>query len=416
MAGTRAAQAAPFSSLIDLQCARCGTAWPADAIAQLCSCGSPLLARYDVSLAARTLTRENLARRPRDLWRYHELLPVRDPARIVAIGESVTPLTRLDKLGNALGLAHLYIKDEGLLPGGSFKARGAAVGVSRARELGVSAFAMPTNGNAGAAWSLYAAKAGLQAHIVMPARAPQLSRSACALAGARVYSVNGLINDAGKIVAKAVAKYGLYDASTLKEPYRIEGKKTLGFEIAEQCGWEPPDVIVYPTGGGVGLIGMQRAFRELAEAGLLKPRMPRFIAVQSSGCAPIVRAWEQGDAVSTQWEGANTVAFGINVPKALGDFLILRILKECAGAAIAVDDADILRYQSLLAQREGIYASPEGGAALAAVVDLLRSGTVSRDERIVLVNTGSGALESGGIPAVIPVLEPDDEISIPASL
>ena len=291
-----------------------------------------------------------------------------------------------------IGLRPLFCKDESQLPTGSFKARGAAVGISRARELGVRAFAMPTNGNAGSAWSAYAARASLRATIVMPTSAPEIHQLQCRAFGARVMLVDGLISDAGRLVAQLVAEGGDYDASTLKEPYRIEGKKTLGFEIAEQFDWNLPDAIVYPTGGGVGLIGMHKAFVELQALGLLDERLPRFFAVQSSGCAPIVAAWENGDEVSTPWNAATTIAFGINVPKAIGDFLVLRILRDTHGAAIAVDDARIVEYQAMLINHEGVLACPEGGATLAAVARAHQDGLIADDERVLIINTGSGAL------------------------
>lgn len=409
------APAPPFSALAHLECARCKTVCACEVPAQLCGCGGPLLARYDLDEAARSLTRTALADRPQALWRYHELLPVRDPAQIVSAGETITPIVPLAHSSKLPHFGELHLKDEAVLPTGSFKARGAAVAVSRARELGVTAFAMPSNGNAGAAWAVYAAEADMQAHIVMPLQAPPATFLACQRAGAHVYAVNGLINDAGRIVAKAVSRYGWYDASTLKEPYRIEGKKTLGFEIAEQFAWDLPDVIVYPTGGGVGLIGMFKAFCELQAIGLIEKRMPRFVAVQSSGCAPIVRAWRDGKSTSETWQGAHTVAFGINVPKALGDFLVLDILRKASGLAVAVDDDLIVAHQLLLAQREGLSPSAEGGATLAAAVTLRDQGVIGSDERVLLINTGSAVLGFGGIAPAIPVLEPDGEISITAS-
>ena len=350
-----------------------------------------MLARYDLKRAAMSLTRESLAHRANDLWRFRELLPVRRDDAIVSLGERPSPILHLRHVGTNAGVEALFCKDEGLLPAGSFKARGAAVGVSRARELGVKRFAMPTNGNAGSAWSLYGARAGMRATIAMPRSTPAIHRTICSLAGAEVILVDGLITDAGRIIATVVADDAAYDASTLKEPYRIEGKKTMGFEIAEQFAWDLPDAIVYPTGGGVGLIGMHKAFRELQAIGLLDPRMPRFFAVQSTGCAPIVKAWNERRESSTPWEEASTVAFGINVPKALGDFLVLRILSETGGGAIAVDDALILEYQRRLIQLEGVLACPEGGAALAAVAQAQRAGAIGARERVLIINTGSGA-------------------------
>jgi threonine synthase len=352
----------------------------------------PLLARYDLPLVQKSLTRESLEHRAPGLWRFRELLPVRNEDFIVSLGEHMTPIIPLQRIGRELDLSRLFLKDEGLLPTGSFKARGAAVGVSRAKELGVSALAMPSNGNAGIAWSMFAARAGISAVIVLPALAPSYYRAACALAGAKVFLIDGLIGDASRAVRNAAARNGLYNASTMLEPYRVEGKKTMGFEIAEQFDWDLPDVIIYPTGGGVGLIGMHKAFCELREIGLLPDRMPRFVAVQSSGCAPIVAAWRERRETSTPWQGAATVAFGINVPKALGDFLILRILYETEGCAVAVDDDAILEYQRLLMSQEGVLACPEGAATLAAAGLLRTEGLIGADQRVLIVNTGSGAL------------------------
>src|SRR5579864_2728859 len=382
------------SALISLECSRCGRIDDPDAVAQLCACGGPLLARYDLGAAARTMTRDSLRARPEGLWRYRELLPVRGEDAVVSLGEPATPIVPLKRLGESLGLRRLFLKDEGLLPTGSFKARGAAVGISRARELGVLTFAMPTNGNAGAAWSMYAARAGMRATIVMPVAAPAVHRMQCELAGARVTLVDGSIGDAGKLVAQAVRDESVYDASTLKEPYRVEGKKTLGFEIAEQFNWDLPDVIIYPTGGGVGLIGMHKAFQELRELGLIE-HLPRFVAVQASGCAPIARAWHERRESAAAWINPHTVAFAINVPKALGDFLILRILNESGGCAIAVEDDEILEHQRALVSGEGVFACLEGGATLAAAARLRRQGEIGPDERVLLINTASGALSSG---------------------
>lgn len=378
----------PSSALARLECTRCQREFDPDEVQQVCRCGGPLFARYDLAAAQRSLTRDSLRHRAHDLWRFRELLPVRSDDAIVSLGERETPIISLRRSGEAIGLAHLFLKDEGLQPTGSFKARGAAVGVSRARELGVTAFAMPTNGNAGSAWSMYGARAGMSATIVMPAVAPAIHKMQCTLAGAKVFLVDGLIGDAGRLVAQAVERDKLYDASTLKEPYRVEGKKTLGFEIAEQFEWNLPEVIVYPTGGGVGLIGMHKAFCELQTIGLLGKRLPRFIAVQSSGCAPIVAAWREHRESAMPWEHAATVAFGINVPKALGDFLILRILYETGGRAVATDDGAILEYQRALIAQEGVLACPEGGATLAAAALLRREGGIAPDERVLLINTG----------------------------
>ncbi len=380
----------PRSALAELACAKCDARYDADRVQQLCTCGGPLLARYDLGRAAETLTRETLHDRPQSLWRYSELLPLRDPANIISLGERKTPVLPLDRIGASIGLKRLYLKDEGQLPTASFKARGACIGVSRALELGVKAFAMPTNGNAGGAWAAYAARAGMAAHIVMPKAAPNINRLECEMAGAEVQLVDGVISDAGRVVAQLVAERGFYDASTLKEPYRIEGKKTMGFELVEQFDWDVPEVIIYPTGGGVGLIGIDKALQELQAMGLLGERMPRFVAVQATGCAPIVKAWQEHAEFSTFWENAHTAAFGINVPKALGDFLVLRALYETGGAAVAVEDEKILEAQRRLAATEGIFACPEGGATLTAAQTLYEQGWIRPDERVLLINTGSG--------------------------
>jgi threonine synthase len=296
---------------------------------------------------------------------------------------------QLRSAGSAIGLDRLWVKDEGALPTGSFKARGAAIGISRAKELGVSAFAMPTNGNAGIAWTAYGVRAGIEAHIAMPIAAPEEKFRECAFAGAYVSLVDGLITDAGKLVAQWVAEHGYYDASTLKEPYRIEGKKTLGFEIAEQFEWNVPEAIVYPTGGGVGLIGIHKAMLELRAMGLIGERLPRMVAVQSDGCAPIVRAWQQGERVSTPWQGARTIAFGINVPKALGDFLVLEAIAQSQGSAISVSDAEILRANTALEREDGFAGCLEGAATYAAAAALRSSGWLRDGERVLLINTGA---------------------------
>ena len=374
------------SALSHLECGRCGTRYDADKPQNLCECGTPLLARYDLD-SITTSTSDIAARRP-DLWRYRELLPVRDRRHVVSLGEGMTPILPLRSYGARIGVPDLLVKDEGALPTGSFKARGAAVGVSRALELGIDRITMPTNGNAGAAWATYAARAGLQSLIVMPQDAPKITRMECALAGARLYIVDGLIGDAGKLAAQAVAD-GWFNTSTLKEPYRIEGKKTMGLEIAEQLGWRMPDVIVYPTGGGVGLIGIRKALDELLTLGWLTGKLPRLVAVQASGVAPIVRAFEQGADTAEPWENAETVAFGINVPSAIGDFLILSAIRDTDGTAVAVDDAELLAAQAECASTEGVLMCPEGAATLAAVARLRSSGWLDGSEEVVVLNTGS---------------------------
>ncbi|WP_310831851.1 threonine synthase [Paenibacillus pedocola] len=394
-----------YSYLSHLECPQCGDHYEAEKVQQLCVCGSPLLVRYKLDKLKEDLRREELDGRKADLWRYHELLPVVDEANVVTLGEGMTPLLELPRLGDDYGLSSLFMKDESLVPSGSFKARGAAVGVSKAKELGVKKLAMPTNGNAGAAWALYSARAGIEATIVMPQDAPKITRSEVALAGARLYLVNGLISDAGKIVAREVADKGLYDASTLKEPYRIEGKKTMGLEIAEQLGWEMPDVILYPTGGGVGLIGIYKALQELKEIGWLEGRLPRLVAVQAEGCAPIVKAWEEKAERSEFWPDSETAAFGINVPKALGDFLVLKAVYETDGAAIAVSDAEMSLEQAKIARLEGSFICPEGAAAFAAARKLAQNGWIKPDERVVVLNTGAGIKYPDSVQIDPPLLE-----------
>jgi threonine synthase len=381
----------PYSALSHLECARCGARHDAARVQGLCSCGSPLLARYDLGQAAAQVDRADIARRPADLWRYHELLPVSAAARVVSLGEGMTPLLAMPRLGRALGVPGLLMKDEGLIPTGTFKARGASVGVSRAAELGVAGLAMATNGNAGAAWAAYAARAGLPSLIVMAAGAPAINRAECRAAGAELRVAGGGIAEAGRLVAAEVpARPGYQDVSTLKEPYRIEGKKTMGFEIAEQLGWRVPDVIVYPTGGGVGILGIHKALRELRELGWIGPRLPRLVAVQATGCAPIVKAFASGAAESEPWPDPRTVAFGITVPKALGDFLVLDALYATGGTAAAVADEALLADQRAAAQLEGILLCPEGAACVTAVRELRASGWLSGDDEVVLLNTGTG--------------------------
>ena len=397
----------PYSALSHLACARSGATHDAARVQGLCSCGSPLLARYDLGRVAAQVDRADIARRPADLWRYHELLPVSAAARVVSLGEGMTPLLAMPRLGRALGVPRLLMKDEGLIPTGTFKARGASVGVSRAAELGVAGLAMATNGNAGAAWATYAARAGLPSLIVMAADAPAINRAECLAAGAELRVPGGGIAEAGRLAAAEVpARPGYQDVSTLKEPYRIEGKKTMGFEIAEQLGWRLPDVIVYPTGGGVGIIGIYKALQELRELGWTGQRLPRLVAVQASGCAPIVKAFASGAAESEPWPEPRTVAFGITVPKALGDFLVLDALYATGGTAVAVDDDALLGDQRTVAQLEGSLICPEGAACVTAVRALRASGWLSGDDEVVLLNTGTGLKYPHTLPHDAPAPTP----------
>jgi threonine synthase len=367
--------------------------YDADRVQGTCSCGSPLLARYDLRQVAGRVSPHEIAGRPADLWRYHELLPVRQAGHVVSLGEGMTPLLPMPRIGRVLGVPGLLMKDEGLLPTGTFKARGAAVGVSRAAELGVAAIAMPTNGNAGAAWSVYAARAGMRALIVMPVAAPQITGAGCAAAGAELYLVDGGIGDAGVLVAETLTRRpGYQNTATLKEPYRIEGKKTMGLEIAEQLGWRMPDVIVYPAGGGVGLIGIHKALRELLELGWVRGELPRLVAVQAAGCAPIVTAFQAGATKSEPWPDPKTVAFGLTVPKPLGDFLILEALYATGGTAVAVTDEALLADQHAVARLEGSLICPEGAACFTAVRQLRASGWLSGTDQVVVLNTGSALI------------------------
>ena len=380
-----------YSALSHLACAQCGARHDATQLQGACGCGSPMLARYDIERVAAHVDRDEIALRPANLWRYHELLPVSGAGRVVSLGEGMTPLLAMRRLGRALGVPRLLMKDEGLLPTGTFKARGASVGVSRAAELGVSGIAMSSNGNAGAAWAAYAARAGIPSLIVMAAGAPTITRAECTAAGAELRVADGDIADAGRLVAVAVtARAGYQDVSTLKEPYRVEGKKTMGFEIAEQLGWRLPDVIVYPTGGGVGIIGIYKALLELRELGWTGRQLPRLVAVQAAGCAPIVKAFASGASRSEPWPDARTVAFGLTVPKALGDFLVLDALYATDGIAVAVDDEALLADQRQVARLEGTFICPEGAACITAVRQLRESGWLSEADEVVVLNTGSG--------------------------
>ncbi len=384
--------ARPYSVLSHLECARCGAVHDAGVVQGLCGCGSPLLARYDLARAAALVDRADIGRRPADLWRYHELLPVSGAGRVVSLGEGMTPLLAMPRLGRTLGVPGLLMKDESLIPTGTFKARGAAVGVSRAAELGVAGVAMATNGNAGAAWAAYAARAGLPSLVVMAADAPAVNRAECLAVGAELRMADGSIADAATLVAaETPARPGYQDVSTLKEPYRIEGKKTMGLEIAEQLGWRLPDVIVYPTGGGVGIIGIHKALLELRALGWTGQRpLPRLVAVQSTGCAPIVTAFAAGASESERWPDPRTVAFGITVPKALGDFLVLEALYATEGTAVAVDDAALLADQRQVARLEGTFICPEGAACVTAVRLLRESGWLAEADQVVVLNTGTG--------------------------
>jgi threonine synthase len=379
-------------NVVELECSACGKKYDASVEQHLCTCGKPLLARYDLRRAAATLTLDGLKSRLRTLWRYAEVLP-NDPP--VSLGEGMTALVHAERLGATIGckqgsLKRLFIKDEGLNPTGSFKARGMTAAVSRAKQLGAKALATPTAGNAGGALAAYAAAAGLPAVIVMPADTPSANVMECQAFGAKVVKLNGLISDCGKYVAEHKDREGWYDVSTLKEPYRIEGKKTMGYELWEQFGGKLPDVILYPTGGGVGLIGMCKAFDEMQEMGWIGAERPRMVAVQAEGCAPIVKAWEAHQDSAQFFPNAATVASGLRVPGPLGDQLILSMLRQTKGTALTVTDDEMLEAGRELASREGIFAAPEGAATVIAARKLAASGWIKPEETVVLFNTGTG--------------------------
>jgi threonine synthase len=385
-----------------LECSLTGEHYPADRLHGLSSAGKPLLVRYDLDGISHALPRAALAERPQTLWRYRELLPVRRSDNIVALGEVVTPIVPLPRLAGRLAKGgEILVKDEGRLPTGSFKARGLALAVSMAKELGVAHMAMPTNGNAGAAMAAYCARAGIRATVFCPDDTPAVNIREIAMQGAAVYLVDGLIDDCGKLVAEGEKHVGWFNCSTLREPYRIEGKKTMGIELAEQLGWELPDVIFYPTGGGTGIIGMWKAFAELEAIGWIGNKRPRMVVVQASGCAPMVKAWAEGVEHAPRWENAHTFAAGIRVPQAVGDFLILRAVRDSGGFAIAVEDEAIARAWREVAAAEGLLLCPEGAATYAAYRQALADGRVGPGERAVLFNCATGLkypLPEAGIP------------------
>lgn len=379
------------SYISHLECSACGTTYDHHQLMNVCpQCGKPLLARYDLETARQHLTREQLTNRPANLWRYAELLPVQNSAYRFTLGEGFTPLLPLNRLGAALGMTHLYAKDEGINPTGSFKARGLALAVSRAAELGVQAVAVPSAGNASSALAAYAARAGLPAYTFLPEDVPQAFIVEARLLGAEVTLVKGLITDCARLVRQGVDEGRWFDVSTLKEPYRVEGKKTMGYELAEQMHWQLPDVIVYPTGGGTGIVGIWKAFDEMEALGWIGSQRPRMICVQSTGCAPMVRAFEAGADSAVPWQNADTIATGLRVPSAIGDFLILRAVRDSGGTAIAVTDDEIRASQAEIGRLEGILVAPEAAATLAGLRHLIDQRAVSPDERVVLLITGNG--------------------------
>jgi threonine synthase len=372
-----------------LVCSRCGNTFAANQLLNVCECGAPLLVRYDLAAVRATWKKQDTAKGPSSMWRYAPVLPA-DAAEAVTLDEGWTPLTQVKTLQREFGALDLWVKDEGRNPTDSFKARGLSCAVTMAKKLGVKKLAIPSAGNAASALAAYAAVAGLEANIFMPIDVPQANFIECKAFGANVTLVNGLISDCGKIVAERKDREGWFDVSTLKEPYRIEGKKTMGYELAEQMNWELPDAILYPCGGGVGLIGMWKAFAELEELGWIGSKRPKMIAVQAEGCEPITRAFQQNAPVSEFFQNASTVASGLRVPKALGDFLVLNAVRESSGMALSISDEEMLDAGVQLATAEGIFAAPEGGACVAAVRQLLKTGFLKPQERIVIYNTGSG--------------------------
>jgi threonine synthase len=396
------------STLTHLECTNCHERYDADQLHNLCSaCGKVLFARYDIDQVRKTLTKESMVERPRNLWRYHEFLPVREPSFRLTLGEGGTPLLEVSDLQDSFGFARLLVKDEGRNPTGSFKARGLCAAVSRAVELGANDLALPTAGNAGAALSAYAARAGKTATVAMPVDTPETIQAECRAYGARVLLVDGLINDAAKIVRAGVEAFSWFDMSTLKEPYRVEGKKSMAFELVEQLGWVVPDAIVFPTGGGTGIVGMWKAFDELEAIGFIGTKRPKMFVVQSEGCAPLVHAFEKGWQHAEPWAKAKTHAPGIRVPVAIGDYLILDAIRRSQGAAIAVREHEMLEAVSSTARREGLFVSPEAGAAIAGTRKLRESGLLKESDMTVVFATGSGLMHTELFAASQEAIDPN---------
>ena len=401
-----------FSYLTHLACSKCECSSPSEQLQTVSACcGKPLLAHYDLARARREWSRASLGGRPAAMWRYHEVLPAPEEGAIVTLGEGMTPLLVCERLGAALGFAgaRVLVKDEGQNPTGSFKARGMSAAVTRARLLGAKALAAPSAGNAAAALAAYAARAGLSAFLFMPQDAQESAKVQVAASGAALYLVQGLIHDAGAIVAALKEERGWFDVATLKEPYRVEGKKTMGYELAEQLDWRLPDALIYPAGGGTGIVGMWKAFEELEALGWIDSRRPKMMVVQAEGCAPLVRAFHAGTETAELWQDAQTIAGGLRVPAAIGDFLILRAVRASGGTALTVSDDEMLESARLLASTEGIFAGPEGAAPLAAYRKLLVDGTLKPEDEVVLFNTGSGLLNLDQFPVQAPVLMPGEK-------
>lgn len=390
-----------------LECSLTGESYEVGRLHGLSRAGRPLLVRYDLDGVGAHLSKSMVETRPADFWRWRELLPIRRTENIVSLGEVETPLVPIPRSGGA----NVLVKDEGRLPTGSFKARGLVMAVAMAKELGIGRIAMPTNGNAGAALAAYASRAGIETFVFCPEDTPEINVREIAMQGARVWRVNGLIDDCGAIVGKGAAEGRWFDFSTLKEPYRIEGKKTMGLELVEQLGWRLPDVIIYPTGGGVGLIGIYKAVQELLELGWVEGAMPRFVAVQAEGCAPVVSAFERGAKESTFWADSQTVAFGINVPKPLGDFIVLDVLYKSHGTAVAISDTELLKEMGRLGSSEGLFVCPEGAASMVAARQLRDNGWISRTDCVVVLNTGAGIKYPECVDTNLPVLPAGTHLS-----
>ena len=379
------------SYLTHLECTYCHATYPADEVIRLCAeCSKVLYPRYDLAGARDALNPDELKNRPANMWRYFEVMPVLDEANVITLGEGFTPIFKAERLGDKIGASAVYIKDEGLNPTASFKARGLSAAVSKAKELGITKLTMPSAGNAAGAMAAYAAKGGMEAYVFMPKDAPEANQIEVSISGGDLTLIDGLISDAGILSRKRAAEEGLFDVSTLQEPYRVEGKKTMGYEIAEQSDWELPDAIIYPTGGGTGIVGMWKAFAEMEEMGWIGPKRPKMYAVQAEGCAPIVRAFREGAEFAEPWENAQTMAAGIRVPGAIGDYLILGAIRESGGGALTGTDDEMKYYMSLVASLEGMFICPEGAATAVALNKLLVAGDLSPDENILLLNTGSG--------------------------
>ncbi len=379
------------SYLTNLECTYCNATYSADEANRLCAeCGKVLYPRYDLDAASAALDREMLKDRPANMWRYFEVMPVRDPANVVTLGEGFTPIFKAERFGPEMGCSDLHIKDEGVNPTASFKARGLSAAVSKAKELGITKITMPSAGNAAGAMTAYAAKAGIESYVFMPQDAPESNQKEVVITGGELNLIDGLISDAGVLSRARAAEEGLFDVSTLQEPYRVEGKKTMGYEIAEQSGWTLPDAIIYPTGGGTGIVGMWKAFAEMEAMGWIGSHRPKMFAVQAEGCAPMVRAFEQGTEFAEPWQDAQTIAPGIRVPGGIGDYLILSAIRESGGGALTVSDDEIRDYMGRVARAEGMFICPEGAATAAALEKLLNDGLLDPDENILLLNTGSG--------------------------